>query len=220
MGLKFKCLVMDHDDTTVDSSRTVHYPSFVAFCEKYHPEIRLSYEEYLYDAFDPGVVKLFSEICGFDEDEVHREEIFWNDYVKKHTPPAFSGIKELLEEQRRRGGLIVVASQSYKENILRDYRENHLPEPDDVYGWELPKELRKPNPYCLTQIEKKFALKRDDILVVDDLKPGYDMARQAGVHFAASGWGNPIPKIEKYMRKNCGLYFKKVEELYRYLFED
>ena len=27
--LKYRCLVLDHDDTTVDSTATVHYPCFV-----------------------------------------------------------------------------------------------------------------------------------------------------------------------------------------------
>ena len=57
-------------------------------------------------------------------------------------------------------------------------------------------------------------------LVVDDLKPGYDMAKAAGVPFAAAGWANDIPQIESFMRANCGKYFKKVEELKQYLFNE
>ena len=65
---------------------------------------------------------------------------------------------------------------------------------------------------------KTFGFKPEEMLVVDDLKPGYDMARAAGVPFAAAGWANDIEEIEQFMRKNCGLYFKTVPELYRYLF--
>ena len=54
--------------------------------------------------------------------------------------------------------------------------------------------------------------------MVDDLKPGYDMAKAAGVPFAAAGWSNDIPQIETFMRANCGLYFKTVNELHKYLF--
>ena len=53
---------------------------------------------------------------------------------------------------------------------------------------------------------------------MDDLKPGYDMSRAANVPFAAAGWANDIPRIETFMRQNCGSYFKKVEDLYRFLF--
>ena len=45
------------------------------------------------------------------------------------------------------------------------------------------------------------------------------MAKAAGVPFAAAGWANDIEKIEQFMRKNCGLYFKTVEALRQYLFD-
>ena len=56
------------------------------------------------------------------------------------------------------------------------------------------------------------------IIVVDDLKPGYDMARGAGVRFAAAGWAYDVPEIEDFMRKNCDFYLKSTEELARLLF--
>ena len=33
MGLRYKCLVLDHDDTVVNSTATVHYPCFVEYME-------------------------------------------------------------------------------------------------------------------------------------------------------------------------------------------
>ena len=66
---------------------------------------------------------------------------------------------------------------------------------------------------------KTFGFRPDKLLVVDDLKPGYDMAKAAGIPFAAAGWANDIPEIEQFMRKNCGLYFKTVDALREYLFE-
>ena len=65
---------------------------------------------------------------------------------------------------------------------------------------------------------KTFSMKPEELLVVDDLKPGFDMAAAAGVPFAAAGWANDIERIETFMRKNCGLYFKTVEALYAWLF--
>ena len=46
-------------------------------------------------------------------------------------------------------------------------------------------------------------LEKTDLLMLDDLKPGYDMARAAGVDFAAAGWAYDVPEIEAFMRKNC-----------------
>ena len=216
--LKYPCLVMDHDDTTVDSTATVHYPCFVEYMEKFHPDQHMTLEEYFRYNFHPGVVPMFLEICGMTEEEMHEEEEYWRAYAQKHVPKVYPGIREIMEEQRRRGGKICVVSHSFSDNIRRDYRENNLPEPDLVFGWECPPERRKPAVWPLEQIMKTFGYKPEELLVVDDLKPGYDMAKAAGIPFAAAGWANDIEEIEQFMRKNCGLYFKTVPELRQYLF--
>ena len=104
-----------------------------------------------------------------------------------------------------------------KENILRDYRHNGLPEPDMIFGWDLPRDLVKPAPYSLNEIMRIFDLEPSDILMIDDLKPGYDMAKSCGVDFAGVGWSYDVPYIESFMRENCGLYFKQVSDLSEYL---
>ena len=66
---------------------------------------------------------------------------------------------------------------------------------------------------------EKFDLRPEEMLMIDDLKPGYDMAKAAGVPFAAAGWANNIEQIEHFMRQNCDRYFKTVPQLWAYLFE-
>lgn len=218
MKLKYPCLVLDHDDTTVNSTATVHYPCFVEYMEKYFPDVHLTLEEYFRYNFEPGVIDLFTKICGMTWEQMMDEENYWKEYVKHHVPAAYPGIREILEEQKRRGGKICVVSHSFADYIRRDYRLNGLPEPDLIFGWEQPPEQRKPSVYPLEQIMKTFGMKPEELLVVDDLKPGYDMARAAGVPFAAAGWANDIPEIEHFMRENCGLYFKKVVEFGNFLY--
>ena len=218
MKLKYPCLVLDHDDTTVNSTATVHYPCFVEYMEKYFPDVHLTLEEYFRYNFEPGVIDLFTKICGMTWEQMMDEENYWKEYVKHHVPAAYPGIKEILEEQKKRGGKICVVSHSFADYIRRDYRLNGLPEPDLIFGWEQPPEQRKPSVYPLEQIMKTFRMKPEELLVVDDLKPGYDMARAAGVPFAAAGWANDIPEIERFMRENCGLYFKKVVEFGNFLY--
>ena len=50
--LKYPCLVLDHDDTTVNSTATVHYPCFVEYMEKFFPDVHLTLEEYFLYNFD------------------------------------------------------------------------------------------------------------------------------------------------------------------------
>lgn len=219
--LKYPCLVVDHDDTVVNSTATVHFPCFVQYLHEFYPEMReYSLEEYFIKNFDPGIVALFREEIGMDDEQMCHEQIYWNEYVQHAVPQAYPGIREVLWEQKRRGGTICVVSHSYVQNILRDWRENGFPEPDAVYGWEQPPAQRKPNPHSLLDIMRRFGYRSEELLMLDDLKPGFDMANACGVDFAAAGWANDIPMIESFMRKNCARYYKTVNELYHDLFED
>ena len=190
--MRFRCLVMDHDDTTVNSTATIHFPSFLAYLKLVRPEASYTLEDYFRKNFDPGIMALFTGELGFSEQELEGEFRFWQDWVRTRVPCAYPGIREILQRHKDAGGYIAVVSHSMRGSIERDYRENDLPEPDIIFGWEQPPEQRK---------------------------PGYDMARAAGVPFAAAGWANDIPEIEQFMRKNCDFYCKTVADLDRLLEE-
>ncbi len=219
--MKYPCLVVDHDDTVVNSTATVHYPCFAQYTREFFPRYPgCTLEEHFIKNFDPGIVALFRDEVGMSAEDMKHEEAYWNAFVQNHIPLAYEGMRETLEAYKARGGLICVVSHSLTANILRDWRENGLPEPDLVFGWDSPPSERKPNPYPLRQIMARFSLQPEDMLMLDDLKPGFDMARACGVPFAAAGWANDIPEIERFMRENCDLYFKTVPELRQYLFDD
>ena len=217
--MRFQCLVMDHDDTAVNSTATIHFPSFLAYLEQVRPGLHYTLDDYFRKNFDPGVMALFTGELGFSEEELEGEFRFWQDWVRTRVPKAYPGIREILQRHRDAGGKIAVVSHSMRENIERDYRENGLPEPDLIFGWEQPPEHRKPEAWPLQQIMETFSLPPEKLLMVDDLKPGYDMARRCGVPFAAAGWANDIPEIEQFMRRNCDFYCKTVADLDRLLEE-
>ena len=202
--MRFRCLVMDHDDTTVNSTATIHFPSFLAYLKLVRPEASYTLEDYFRKNFDPGIMALFTGELGFSAEELEGEFRFWQDWVRTRVPSAYPGICEILRRHKDAGGYIAVVSHSM---------------PDVIFGWEQPPEQRKPNTWPLEQIMERFGLEPQELLVVDDLKPGYDMARAAGVPFAAAGWANDIPEIEQFMRKNCDFYCKTVADLDRLLEE-
>lgn len=214
--LKYKCLVLDHDDTVVNSSATVHYPSFIEYMKFARPALadRYTLKDYFEKNFHPGIIPFLADECGLSPKEIVEEERFWRGYVDSHVPRAYEGICEVIADFRSLGGIVAVDSHSYREYIERDYRENRLPMPDVIYGWELPPEQRKPSPYTILQLRETFGFSPSEILVVDDLKPGYDMARAAGCDFAAAGWAYEIPSIEAFMKANCDYYLKTVGELH------
>ena len=218
-ALRYKCLVLDHDDTVMNSTAHVHHPSFLVALRELRPGLTMDLDTYFRINFDPGFLPYCENVLGFTPEEFDRELQIWQGYVKEHIPEAFAGVREIIEEQFARGGYVCVASHSFKHNILRDYAANGLPEPTLVYGWELPREKRKPNPYALDEIMRILELRPDELLMVDDLKPGYDMAKQRNVPFAAAGWAYDIAEIRDFLKNNCPLYFDTPDALYRYLFE-
>ena len=215
--MKYKCLVFDHDDTVVNSTATIHHPCFQLYLSERYPGRSCSLEHYFLKNFSPGFLEMCREEYGMDDAAIEDETRFWLDYVETHIPAAYAGVLGIMERQRAAGGILAVVSHSHVKNILRDYAANGLPAPDAVFGWEQPAEERKPSPFPLRELMRRFSLAPEEILVIDDLKPGYDMARAAGVDFAAVGWANDIPEIEDFMRRNCALYFKTVEELDAFL---
>lgn len=215
--MKYKCLVFDHDDTVVNSTATIHHPCFQKYLDLRYPGRTCSLEEYFLKNFDPGFIPMCREEYGMDDEALADETSFWQAYVKEHVPDAYPGIKEIMERQKAEGGLLCVVSHSFEYNILRDFAANGLPEPDAVYGWGLPLEKRKPSPFPLLDIMEKFSLEPSEMLVIDDLKPGYVMAKACGVDFAAVGWSNDIPAMESFMRSNCDLYFKSISALNEFL---
>ena len=222
MNKKYKCLVLDHDDTVVNSSASIHYPSFVEYLKIARPHLADKYtvEEYFEKNFEPGILELFTEEIGLSESELAEEEVFWREYVKNHIPNAYAGMAEIIADFKAAGGIVVVDSHSLTENIVRDYKANGLPMPDYIYGWDIPKEMRKPSPGTILDLMERFNLQREDILVVDDLKPGYDMARAAGVHIAAAAWAHNVRGIADFMKANCEYFCKSVEELRKVIFGD
>lgn len=217
--MRYKCLVLDHDDTVVDSTRQIHHPCFMEYLKIVRPGVSMSFEDYMMMNFHPGFVDFCYKILKFTEEEMKDEVVFWNNYVKTHVPVAYEGLKDLLHRFKNEGGIICVVSHSLSENILRDYTENGLPMPDEVYGWERPENERKPSSFPIIQIMDKYKLQPDEMLMVDDLKPGYDMAKKCEIDFAAAGWAYEHPEIKTFMVENSDYYLRNIKDFETVVFE-
>ncbi len=218
--LKYRCLVLDHDDTVVQSEATVNYPCFCRYLEQYHPGTVYPLSEYIADCSKMS----FTEMCkirfGMDEAELKQEYQFWQDYAREHIPEPFPGMKELLHRYRKAGGKICVVSMSSRDSILRDYRTHYDLEPDVIYSWELPEDKRKPSPWSLAQIRKEFGLKPEEMLVVDDMKFAVGMARAAQSPIAFAAWGRQsFPEVCREMESLCDFTFYTVKAFENFLFD-
>lgn len=218
--LKFPCLVLDHDDTVVQSESTINYPAFVSALEKLRPGIQPpDLREFAVQCSQKGYSAMCREDYGFTEAEMKVQFDHWFAFAMSHTPPCFPRMKEIIQRQKALGGIICVVSHSARQNILRDYDAHIGIRPDCVYGAELPPEHQKPSPYALEQIRAAYGLDYSEMLVVDDLMPGCRMAKSRNIPFAWAGWSREqIPEIAAPMEKQADYVLNTPSELETLLF--
>lgn len=219
--LKFPCLVLDHDDTVVQSEATVNYPYFCYILDQFRPGTTISLSEYTQGCYSQGFVEMCRNNYGFTDQELSEEYRGWKAYIQKHIPEPFNGIKEIITRYRAAGGLICVVSHSTEETIRRDYLTHFGLLPDHIYGWDFPEHQRKPNPFPLEQIMRLHNLSPSELLVVDDMKPAWEMASKVQVPVAFAAWGRQdCPQILREMTALCDYTFSTTESLYNFLFEE
>lgn len=218
--MRYPCLVLDHDETVVQSEKTIGYPCFCLTLSRLRPGTAISLEEYVKGCHELGFVDMCREYYHFNDTELQEEYHDWMEYVRTHTPDPFPGMKEIIQQQRKSGGLVCVVSHSSEINIKRDYLAHFGILPDAIYGCDLPKEQQKPNLYPLQDIMHQYHLSPAELLVVDDMKLACQMSDPLNVPVAFAAWGKTdFPEIAREMKTLCKFSFDRTEDLYRFLFE-
>jgi len=212
MSLTYKCVILDHDDTAVDGTARVHYPAHVRAMSILRPGAEpVDLDGWFRKNFDPGILSFLRDELGMSEAELELEHVIWREFTTRDQPQFYPGLLEALAAYRALGGRIVVVSHSESDIILGHYRQagGHPPlEPDLVFGWEAGEGRRKPNPFPVLETLSRFGLAPHEVVVVDDLKPGVEMAKAAGVPVAAAGWAHQIPEIRSYMKAHSVAYLE------------
>lgn len=219
--LKYSCLVLDHDDTVVQSEATVNYPYFCYILDQFRPGTKITLQEYTEGCFHLGFADMCRQWYGFTEQELVDEYLGWKKYIEHHIPAPYPGIERIIRRQKENGGLICVVSHSCNQNITRDYATHFGILPDEIYGWDLPEEKRKPSTYPLEQIMAKYSLSPTQLLVVDDMKPAWEMASKVGAPIAFAGWSRKdCPEITAEMTRLCDYAFDSTQTLEHFLFDE
>lgn len=217
--LKYPCLVLDHDDTVVQSEATVNFPFFQYILNQFRPGQTITLAQYAHGCCELGFAHMCRKWYGFSEQELIDEFLGWQEYIKTHIPDPFPGIGDVIRRQKEEGGLICVVSHSCEQNITRDYSLHFGLLPDAIYGWDLPEEKRKPSTFPLEDIMAKYGLTRQQLLVVDDMKPAWEMASKAGVPIGFAAWGRKEhPQISALMEQCCNFSFDSPKALEEFLF--
>lgn len=217
--LRYPCLVLDHDDTVVQSEKTIGYPYFCYILDQFRPGQTISFQDYVCNCHNLGFAEMCRQLWQFTPKELEDEYAGWMGWVESHIPDPFPGIGEVIHRQQAEGGLVCVVSHSSVVNITRDYRVHFHAAPDAIYGWDYPEELRKPNPFPLEDIMRRFSFRPEELLVVDDMKLAWRMAHPLGVEIAFAAWGKrDFPALAAEMQRLCDYTFDAPEDLAAFLF--
>ncbi len=220
--MRYRCLVLDHDDTAVNSTPLLHYPAHLTVMEELRPGDKpISLDGWMLKNFSPGIMEYMVDELHFTPEEIAREYDIWQEYVAGRSAEFFPGFIDMIRGFHDRGGIITVVSHSTSDSVMEDYAtagaDNLI---QAVFGWNFDAEKRKPSPYPLRSIMEQFNLQADELLVIDDLKPAVTMAHAVGAAIGAAGWGIMVSEIADYMRRVCDYYFPTIDHLDRFLQQD
>ncbi|KPJ84175.1 MAG: hypothetical protein AMS17_16545, partial [Spirochaetes bacterium DG_61] len=91
--MQFKCLILDHDDTAVNSTAEIHYPAHLEVMRVLRPHlVPVSLDEWFLKNFNPGIMEYLIEELGFSEAEVQIEYRIWREHTTRTIPHFFPDI--------------------------------------------------------------------------------------------------------------------------------
>ena len=216
--MKYKCLVLDHDDTVVDSTKTIHYPAFLDTLHQLRPDHKpLSFNDFNHHCFIHGFHHLCEVRYGFDKVEMMKEYEIWKSHTRNKQASPYDGWRELLRRFKKLGGIIIVVSYSESAEILRDYHNHFNFVPDRIYGYDAGPENIKPHIQPILDIIKDYKLAHKDICVIDDMPAGFVMAKNAQVDFIWARWSHDDPRLIEHIKKISQLALSDVHQLINFL---
>ncbi len=215
--MRYSCLLLDHDDTTIDSTPVVHYRAHLEQMRRLgrHAEA-LSLEQWYRVNFHPGIRHYLEKQLQLSPDEQQLCYSIWREFTTTELPPFFDHLLLFLSHFKAAGGVLAVVSHSEPDVILRHYRsQSEVPglEPDEIFGWMGDPKKNKPYLWPVERMEQLYGFTREEMLVVDDLKPGIVMAREAGVASVGVGWSHRIPELRGHLEQIATWYAESIPEL-------
>lgn len=216
--MKYKCLVLDHDDTVVNSSQSIHYPAFLHTLKTLRPnEEPLTFEDFNHHCFIFGFNHLCKERYQFNDEEMEIEYKIWKSHTEVKQADAFDGWKEILTQFKKNGGKIVVVSYSESKEIKRDYLDHFGFEPDLIFAHDHGKDKLKPNAYPIYKAIEDLQISPESILVIDDMPVGYEMAKNANVDFIWAQWAYFDQRLDDHIVSSNKKSLNKLDDLFEIL---
>jgi len=105
MTLRFKCLILDHDDTAVDGTARVHYPAHLQAMALLRPGVTpVDLDEWFRKNFEPGILSFLKDELGMTEAELKLEYDVWREFTTRDRPQFYPGFLEAIADYKDHGG--------------------------------------------------------------------------------------------------------------------
>ena len=139
---------------------------------------------------------------------------FWNNYTKLcmgATECVFDGMRETLDELKRRGYILAVLSNKknkYVQPIISTaFGEGFF---DFVCGWD---EVRpkKPDPTSLLDMLAELGIEKENAWMIGDLPADYSVSVNAGINHVIADWG--YGKKKKFIALGATVFAQKPLDL-------
>ncbi len=167
----------------------------------------------------PPLQKSFSELFGFNEDQIKRAIELFREYYKKaglFENNVYDGIPELLESLMDEGIKLFVATSKYKEFAWKVLEHFELDKYfTDLAGTDYGGTLTKGQ--LIEELITKYRLTPSETLMIGDTKFDLIGAQDAGVDALALGYG--FGEKDLLLSYNPVFYAETVKDLSDYFFD-
>jgi beta-phosphoglucomutase-like phosphatase (HAD superfamily) len=219
MKLRKKCLILDHDDTIINSQESIHYPLFVEVLKILRPNIQpIDFERFIELSNEHGFVKMCRIMYQYTPAEIEFEYQYWKKYSAMMLVPSFDGVKELLEAFVKAGGVIIVYTMNSKVNVLEDYQRLFNIIPDVVIAHDNFYVLKKPYRLSILKALHELNLSVKDCIFIDDTPMLLELKDRLNMDFIAANWAKSAHPLWK--NRSDELILNHPNECWPYIFND
>jgi phosphoglycolate phosphatase len=213
---KFKLVIFDFDGTLVDSAPGIHatanamakyYKAPPVSMKKVTREVGTGLDNFV-DGIFPEQVKKH----GMKAVIRKYREIYDKKYMKGLI--IFRGVRETLAYLHKKGIKMAVVSNKLKRYVVEINKKVGIQKYFDIVLGSADVKIRKPNPFPINLLVRKFRAKKDETLLVGDSKYDMEAGMRAGVHKFFLTYGYAVKnEVKKFMPEYSSGKFADIKEL-------
>lgn len=218
-GRATKLVIFDLDGTLLDTLADLAAATNAAMTAFGHPTHSLAAVRRM---VGNGVAKLIERALpdGMDDPQFAQVLAYFKEYYSRHkadqTAP-YAGVTALLEELRRRGIAVAVASNKPDEAV-KALVKTYFPDIDFAYAiGQSERHPTKPAPDMVWEILERLQIEKEETLYVGDSEVDMQTARAAGLTAVGCSWG--FRDVEELEAEGADVIIHRAEELLGQLYE-